>query len=118
MTICPVLALAEESRQTSPEMTGLEHLMEYLSLRPADVSFRPDYTDPDSFRLEVVAELMQEPLGMIDYAASLKNAHVIGQPEILAGILFSDLKVAGRGIRGRPYQPKGAEVLRQYNLHY
>lgn len=116
--ICPVLVLAEESLQQSPEMFGIEHLMEYLSLKPDDVSFRSDYTDPDSFRLEVIADLMQKPLGMIDYAASLKNAYVTGQPEIMAGILFSDLKVAGQESRGRPYQLQGTELVRQYNLYY
>jgi len=101
-----------------PEQFGLKHLTEYLGLKPDDISFRPDYTEPDSFRLKLVADLMQKPLGMIDYAAGLKNAHVVGQPEIIAGILFQDLAVDGQSRRSRPYQPDIAEIQRAYNLYY
>jgi len=101
-----------------PEQFGLEHLTEYLGLKPDDISFRSDYTEPDSFRLKVVAKLMQKPLGMIDYAAGLKNAHVVAQPEIIAGILFQDLAVDGQSRRSRPYQPDIAEIQRAYNLYY
>ncbi len=73
------------------EQFGLEHLSEYLGLKPDDISFRSDYTEPDQLRLKLVADLMNRPLGMIDYAAALKNAHVKGQPEILAGIVHADL---------------------------
>jgi len=101
-----------------PEQFGLKHLTEYLGLKPDDISFRSDYTEPDSFRLKLVAELMQKPLDMIDYVAALKNSHVVAQPEIIAGILFQDLAVDGRNQRSRPYQPDIAEIQRAYNLYY
>jgi len=100
------------------EQFGLKHLTEYLGLKPDDISFRPDYTEPDSFRLKLVADLMQKPLGMIDYVAALKNSHVVAQPEIIAGILFQDLAVDGQSRRSRPYQPDIAEIQRAYNLYY
>lgn len=96
----------------------MKHLTEYLGLKPDDISFRSDYTEPDSFRLKVVADLMQEPLGMIDYVAALKNSHVVAQPEIIAGILFQDLAVEDQNRRSRPYQPDIAEIQRAYNLYY
>jgi hypothetical protein len=73
----------EKAATPPPEQFGLAHLTEYLGLKPDDISFRSDYEDADSFRLQIVADLMQKPLGMIDYAAGLKNAHVVGQPEVI-----------------------------------
>ncbi len=102
----------------TPEQFGLEHLTEYLGLKPDDISFRSDYTEPDSFRLKVVADLMQKPLDMIHYVAGLKNSHVEAQPEIMAAILFQDLTVDGQNQRSRPYQPDISEIQRAYNLYY
>lgn len=101
-----------------PEQFGLNHLTEYLGLKPDDISFRSDYTEPDSFRLKVVADLMQKPLGMINYAAGLKNSHVVAQPEIVTGILFQDLVGEHQTKRSRPYEPDVAEIQRTYNLYY
>jgi hypothetical protein len=108
----------EETTMLPPEQFGLEHLTEYLGLKPDDISFRSDYTEPDSFRLKVVADLMQKPLGMFDYVVNLKNSHVEAQPEIIAGILFQDLAVDGQSRSSRPYQPDIAEIQRAYNLYY
>ncbi len=77
---------------SSREMWGINHLCEYLNLRPDDITYRSDYTEPDSFRLKIVADLMQKPLGMIDYCTSLRKAHIKHQPEIMTGMLFDDLK--------------------------
>lgn len=96
----------------------MNHLTEYLGLKPDDISFRSDYTEPDSFRLKVVADLMQKPLGMINYAAGLKNSHVVAQPEIVTGILFQDLVGEHQTKRSRPYEPDVAEIQRTYNLYY
>ena len=104
--------------EKSPEQFGLEHLTEYLCLRPDDISFRSDYTEPDSFRLKTVADLMQKPLGMIDYATALKDGHVKGQPEILAGILFTDLLGERQTWRSRAYKADISEIQRAYNLYY
>jgi hypothetical protein len=101
-----------------PEQFGLAHLTEYLGLKPDDISFRSDYEDADSFRLQIVADLMQKPLGMIDYAAGLKNAHVAGQPEVIAGILFQDMADERQIERTRAYQPNVSEIKRTYNLYY
>lgn len=102
----------------SPEQFGLEHLTEYLGLKPSDIAFRSDYTEPDSLRLKLIADLMQNPLGMIDYAKSIQTAHVPGQPEILARVLFADLASEHQQERGRPYRPSVAEIQSQYNLVY
>jgi hypothetical protein len=55
---------------------------------------------------------------MIDYSADLKNAHVVGQPEIIAGILFQDLAKEHQTERSRPYQPGVDEIQRTYTLFY
>jgi len=109
---------AQEADATSPEQFGLEHLTEYLGLTPADISYRSDYTEPDSLRLKIVADLMDHPLGMIGYAAAVKNAHVKGQPEILASIVFSDLKGEHQGERLGAYKPTVEEIQNRYNLYY
>ena len=106
-----------KSDQT-PEQFGIEHLTEYLGLKPDDIGFRPDYTEPDSFRLKIIADLMQKPLGMIEYVNDLKNSHVKKQPEIMAGILFQDLVGQYQDRRHGPYQPDISEVQRTYNLYY
>ncbi|MFH1373585.1 MAG: hypothetical protein ABII79_07315 [bacterium] len=102
----------------SPEQFGLRHLTEYLGLKPDDISFRPDYTEPDSFRLKIVADLMQQPLGMIGYATDLKSSHVTTQPEILAALLYRDLVGQHQQSRSRPYQPEINEIQQPYNLYY
>ncbi|MDF1546081.1 MAG: hypothetical protein P1R58_13385, partial [bacterium] len=102
----------------SREMKGLSLLTEYLCLKPGDLSFRPDYTEPDSFRLGVVTELMKEPLGMIAYSASIRKAHVKRQPEILASVLFQDMVRSSQNSRGKAYRPSAAEMQRTYNLYY
>ena len=111
-------SVAQDSTGLSPEQFGLMHLSEYLGLKPSDISFRPDYTEPDSFRLQIISDLMERPLQMIDYTQMVKNAHVPTQPEVLAGILLSDLAGEGQSVRGRPYRGDPSEVARQYNLHY
>jgi len=111
-------AQAERPADQTPEQFGLEHLTEYLSLKPGDIGFRSDYTEPDSFRLKIVAELMARPLGMIDYAAGIKDAFVKGQPEVVARILYQDLKTEYQTTRSRPYQPTVEEIHQGYNLYY
>ncbi|MBU0983626.1 MAG: hypothetical protein KKA42_07135 [candidate division Zixibacteria bacterium] len=123
MFVCclAVLSTAQDNNQTAPvapETFGLEHLSEYLGLVPDDISFRSDYTEPDSFRLQIVADLMVRPLGMIDYLTELKNAHVKAQPEILAGILHSDMKGEYQTGRRGPFRPDVADLESRYNLFY
>jgi len=109
---------AQPAPRTAPETRGLEELTEYLNLKPDDISFRPDYTEPDSFRLQAIANLMQHPLGMVSYLDSLKNGHIDGQPEILAGYLFKQLAVEHQQGRSSAYQPDGSEMKATYNLYY
>jgi len=109
---------AENDPGQAPEQFGLDHLTEYLGLTPADISYRSDYTEPDSLRLKVVADLMDHPLGMIDYAAAVKDAYVKGQPEILASIIFADLKGEHQGGRLGAYEPTVEEIQNRYNLYY
>jgi hypothetical protein len=109
---------SQEADALPPEQFGLKHLSEYLGLQPEDISFRPDYTEPDSFRLQLVADLMTNPLGMIPYAASLKDAHVESQPEILASIMFQDLAFERRPERGQRYQAEASEIERVHNLYF
>jgi hypothetical protein len=124
-TICTALlacsVFAQDSTQTkplSPEMAGLTHLMEYLNMSPSDITYRSDYTEPDSFRLKIVADLMRDPLGMIDYTKEIRQACVKGQPEILAGMLFQDLAGEYQTKRGRSYPPTADDLKAQYDLYY
>ncbi len=108
----------QPSENLSPEMAGLVHLMEYLNLSPGDITYRSDYTEPDSFRLKIVADLMRSPLEMIPYSKEIRQACVPGQPEILAGILFQDLQGEYQTKRGRAYPPTADDLKAQYDLYY
>ena len=114
----PALFAGEPVTKLTPEQFGLQNLTDYLNLKPSDISFRSDYTEPDMFRLKIVAELMDHPLGMIDYSAGLKDAYVVGQPEIPAGILFKDLQREHQAARGSAYQATVDELNTHYNLYY
>ncbi|MCK4607558.1 MAG: hypothetical protein KAU35_09710 [candidate division Zixibacteria bacterium] len=114
----PAIAPAQGGGDLPPEQFGLRHLSGYLGLKPDDISFRPDYTEPDSFRLKIVADLMQQPLDMIAYTASLKNAHIPSQPEILAATLFSDMVGEHQTSRSVPYHADISELQSTYNLYY
>lgn len=107
-----------DDRQASPEEFGLAELTGYLGLFPQDIAFRNDYLEPDSFRLQVVADLMERPWGMVDFIEGLKNAYVPSQPEILAGILHTDLKRRDFPTRTRPYRADIKEIQARYNLAY
>ncbi|KAA3633748.1 MAG: hypothetical protein DWP97_08455 [Calditrichaeota bacterium] len=109
---------AQQNTDKTPEQLGLEHLTDYLNLKPSDISFRPDYTEPDSFRLQVVSDLMTQPLGMIDYIDKLKNSYVKKQPELMAGYLFQDLNKAGNTGRTQAYYADISEIQQMYNLYY
>ncbi|MEA1981895.1 MAG: hypothetical protein U9N54_13135 [candidate division Zixibacteria bacterium] len=108
---------SEQNPKDAPEVFGLSHLTGYLGLTPDDISFRQDYTDVDSFRLQVVADLMNKPLDMPDYVYSLKNAYIKTQPEIIAGILFQDLARINQSERMRAYQANTDEIKQKYNLY-
>ncbi len=104
--------------ERTPEQFGLEHLMETLNLKPSDIGYRTDYTEPDSFRLQLISDLMTTPLGMIDYASQLRQSVVRGQPEVMSAYLFKDLAGAGKSKRGKAYSPNEQELTRPVNLFY
>ncbi len=97
---------------------GIDHLTAFLHLSPDDIGFRSDYTDPDTFRLRLVADLMQRPLGMRDYLQEMAMAHVDGQPEILARIIHSDLRSEYQTGLTPPYRPTADELVQRYNLYF
>lgn len=113
-----VSVFAQNKKADSPESIGLKNLTNYAGLKPDDISFRGDYMDPDSMRLQNVADLMKRPLDMIAYVDELKKSHVSSQPEILASVLFQDLAKVGQRTRNKPYQPQGPEVQNTYNLYF
>jgi hypothetical protein len=108
----------EPKDAASPEMRGIGNLTEYLNLRPQDITFRSDYTEPDSFRLKLVADMMRTPLEMKAYTSRLRSSHPKRQPEVLAASLFSDLKSEYQIRRSTPYQPSADELQRKYTLYY
>jgi hypothetical protein len=110
-------ASAQDTAQT-PEQFGLQHLTEYLGLRPSDIAFRSDYSEPDSLRLKLIADLMRNPLGVREYVTSLRAAHVSGQPDILAGVLHADMALELQTTRRRPYRPGIEEIQDHYTLVY
>lgn len=118
LTLSALSLSAQETANLSPEQFGLEDLTGYLGLKPDDIGFRPDYTEPDSFRLEIISKLMRQPLGMIEYTNQLKQSHVKKQPELLARYLFTDLKKYNQTGRSRAYKPTLAELNRPYTLYY
>ena len=110
--------VSAQENDADPEQFGLEHLTEYLGLKPSDIAFRSDYTEPDSLRLKLIAELMRNPLGLRDYVASLKSAHAKGQPDILAGVIHADMALEYQKERGRAHRPELAEIQDRYTLAY
>ncbi|MFZ1683359.1 MAG: hypothetical protein WAU88_04420, partial [Candidatus Zixiibacteriota bacterium] len=108
----------QQADSLSPEMWGIKNLTEYLNLRSEDITYRSDYTEPDSFRLKIVADLMKNPIGMEDYAARLRKAYVKRQPEVLAASLFGELKGEYQIRRSLPYQPTADELQKKYTLFY
>ncbi len=118
LILCSVSIFAQTKKADSPEMMGLKNLTDYAGLKPEDISFRNDYMDIDSFRLQTIAELMHRPLDLINYADGFKKAHVAKQPEILASLMFQDLAKTGQKSRNRPYQPQGPELTNTYNLYF
>ncbi|MFQ5500420.1 MAG: hypothetical protein ACE5FH_12190 [Candidatus Zixiibacteriota bacterium] len=119
LVLLSVLATAQQPPDSVvPEQFGMEHLSSYLGLFPDDISFRADYTEPDSFRLKLVADLMLQPAGMIDYGTALRSAYSSGQPEIAASILFQDLAGENQSARTKGYVGSAQEVQRTYNLYY
>jgi hypothetical protein len=109
---------AESVDSIAPEMAGLWDLTDYLNLMPTDISFRSDYTEPDSFRLKVVADLMRRPINMIPYGDQLRGAHAKGQPEIISEILFNDLVGEYQDNRADSYHATGEELVSKYNLAF
>lgn len=114
----PDTTAAQVHDSISSEMFGLNDLTDYLGLTPSDISFRSDYTEPDSFRLKKVADLMTRPINMIDYVRQFKSSHVKGQPEILSAILFDDLASEYQLNRSAAYKASGDELVSHYNLAY
>ncbi|MCB2230706.1 hypothetical protein KQH82_08315 [bacterium] len=117
LLLCTAVGQADD-RQASPEELGLAELTSYLGLFPQDIAFRNDYLEPDSFRLQIVADLMEHPWGMVDFLEGLKQAYVPRQPEILAGILATDLKRYSFPARTRPYKAGISEIEAHYTLAY
>ena len=111
-------AAAAQDDTQSPEQFGLENLTEYLDLKPSDIAFRSDYTEPDSLRLKLVADLMRNPLSTREYIASLRNAHAKGQPDILTGVLHADMALEHQTERTRPHRPGMGEIQDHYSLVY
>jgi len=118
LTATLTVAQPDPADTLSPEQFGLQELTEYLTLKPGDISYRSDYTEPDSFRLKIVADLMAAPLGMIDYATNLKDAYVKGQPEVTARYLYQDLRTEYQIQRSKPYTASIDELQKNYNLFY
>ena len=114
----PLAAVVCQPDDLPPEQFGLEHLCEYLNLKPDDISFRSDFTEPDSFRLKIVADLMAHPLNMINYVSGLRSVWVPGQPEVVAAILNSDLAGEYQTTRSGSYLPSLSEIQRQHNLYF
>jgi len=112
------VAFPQSQKADSPEMAGLKNLCDYAGLKPTDISFRNDYMEIDSFRLQTVTRLMKSPLSLISYTDGYKNAHVSKQPEILASVMFQDLAKAGKKSRNRAYEPLGPELQNSYNLYF
>jgi hypothetical protein len=116
--LMPLSASTDGNPVASVEQAGIEHLTEYLGMKPSDISFRTDYVEPDSFRLAAVANLMKDPLSVVQYGTDLKNGHINGQPEILTGYLFGQAAREGQAYRDDAYHADVAEIVASYNLYY
>ncbi len=116
--LLPLHTVSGETNPAAPESFGIAHLTEYLGLKPDDISFRSDYTDPDSFRMAAVRDLMESPLSMVEFSTKMKNGHINGQPEILARYLYKQAGTERQPYRDDAYQATAAELQGTYNLYY
>ncbi len=75
ISLCAVSAYPQSIPDSAYETQAMHHLMALLNLTPNDISFRQDYTEVDSFRLESVAHLMDDPYDMVRYSEQFKDIY-------------------------------------------
>jgi hypothetical protein len=60
-------ALSSESKE------GLADALKCIKMTPQDLTFRDDYVDLDSFRLELIDKIMQHPLDIVTFNSNLRS---------------------------------------------
>jgi hypothetical protein len=83
---------AQEKIDSVYETGALMQLMALLNLEFDDIGFRPDYTEPDSFRLWAVADLMKQPYGMVSYTSYWAELCTSGNLETILNKALEDLR--------------------------
>ncbi len=69
---------------------GLDQALDVLKMTRGDLTFRPDYLEPDAYRLPAVDYYMLKPLWLVDYAKSnLKYLNIASTGELAPDILGS-----------------------------
>ena len=99
--ICFSLGFAQSMPDSAYEYQGLEKLTSLLNLKPSDIHFRDDYTEKDKFRLARVAELMDQPYGMISFTESLKNSCVKTNPSRILNFAYQNLALENPAFEGK-----------------
>ena len=59
---------------------GLSDALRCIKMTPQDLTFRDDYVDLDSFRLELIDKIMQHPLDIVTFNANLRSDWVKASP--------------------------------------
>ena len=101
------------------EREGLERLAGLLNLKLSDLAFRDDYTDKDSFRLAIVADLMRQPYGMVGHTEKFRDISRDGKLESILEYTFSNL---AKEKTLRPIRPSrrvfDSQLYKATNLYY
>jgi hypothetical protein len=61
-------ALSQETKE------GLSDALRCIKMTPQDLTFRDDYVDLDSFRLELIDKIMRNPLSIVTFNSNLRFA--------------------------------------------
>jgi hypothetical protein len=108
-------ALSQETK------AGLSDALKCIKMTPQDLTFRDDYVDLDSFRLELIDKIMRNPLELVTFNANLRSDWEKASPserrfslpfnwsEFLKArrmaFAFGEIEPAGQGINSERDQP-------------
>ncbi len=124
-------SLSQEMSDNLPALSrktkdGVSDALKCIKMTPQDLTFRDDYVDLDSFRLELIDQIMQHPLDIVTFNSNLRTDWENALPserrfslpfnwsEFLKTrgktFTFSEIKPSNQAIN-----PKGDRLIRQYS---
>lgn len=110
---------AQETADSVYERQAVEQLTALLNLKMSDLHLRDDYSKKDSFRLETVADLMNQPYRMIEFTEKFRDKCRGSQPDPILRFAFDNLrKETQTGILRQYRFPEDENMYAGINLFY